>query len=113
MDITAWIEWFLKTLLIALADAKKSLSYILEKTAFWDKHRDSDLNTRQTKVLNKILDKGAENFEGGLNNRKYVAIARTSSATATRDLADLVEKGCIKQVKGTTGKSTRYMIVVK
>jgi len=113
LDITAWIQWFLKTLLIALDDARKSLDYILEKTAFRDLHRDDALNSRQVKVLNKILDKGIENYEGGLNNRKYIAIAKTSSATATRDLKDLLDKGCIKQREGTTGKSTSYSVKIK
>ena len=113
LDITAWIQWFLKTLLIALDDARKSLDYILEKTAFRDLHRDDALNSRQVKVLNKILDKGIENYEGGLNNRKYIAIAKSSSATATRDLKDLLDKGCIKQREGTTGKSTSYSVKIK
>ena len=110
LEITAWIQWFLETLLIALDDARKSLRYILEKTGFWDKHRDDELNSRQVKVLNKILDKGIENYEGGLNNRKYIAITKTSSATATRDLKDLLNKGCIKQIEGTIGKSTSYIV---
>lgn len=112
LDITKWIEWFLHTLIIALEDARESLKYILQKTAFWDEHRDSELNTRQIKVLNKVLDKGIENYEGGLNNRKYVAIAKTSSATATRDLKDLLTRGCIVLKEGTTGKSSSYMVVV-
>ena len=78
-----------------------------------DLHRDDALNSRQVKVLNKILDKGIENYEGGLNNRKYIAIAKTSSATATRDLKDLLDKGCIKQREGTTGKSTSYSVKIK
>ncbi len=113
LDITAWIQWFLETLLTALDDARKSLDHILEKTSFWDKHRNDALNSRQVKVLNKILNKGVENYEGGLNNRKYIAIAKTSSATATRDLKDLLEKGCIKQIEGTTGKSTSYIVKIK
>lgn len=112
LDISSWIEWFLNTLIIALEDAQNSLGYILQKTEFWDKHRDSNLNARQTKVLNKVLDKGIENYEGGLNNRKYVAITKTSTATATRDLKDLVNKGCIRLKEGTTGKSSCYSVVI-
>lgn len=111
IDITLWIEWFLKTLLVSLEDAKKSLDYILQKTAFWDKHKDSNLNSRQIKVINKVLDKGIENYEGGINKRKYIAISKTSSTTATRDLQELLEKGCIKQIEGTTGRSTSYTVV--
>jgi len=112
LDITLWIEWFLKTLLVSLHDAKNSLNYILEKTTFWDKHKDSELNARQTKVLNKILDKGIENYEGGLNKRKYIAVAKTSKTSATKDLKELLEKGCIKQIDGTSGRSTSYEIII-
>ncbi len=112
MDITVWCEWFLNTLYTALCDTKQSLNYILQKTSFWDKHKESNLNARQTKVLNKILDMGVENFEGGLNKRKYVAIAKTTSATASRDMVDLIEKGCITQVEGSTGRGTSYTVML-
>ncbi len=112
LDITVWVEWFLKTLLVSLKDAKSSLNYIFEKTKFWDKHKNSALNARQTKVLNKILDKGVENYEGGLNKRKYVAIAKTSKTTATKDIKELLEKGCIIQIDGTSGRGTSYKVVI-
>jgi|TARA_R110002033_G_scaffold100404_3_gene148804 Fic family protein len=112
LDITLWIIWFLEALYESLCDAKKSLLHIIDKTNFWDKHRDSNLNARQIKVLNKILDKGAENFEGGLNKRKYEAIAKTTSATASRDIKDLIKKGCIKQTLGTKGRNVSYFIEI-
>lgn len=112
MDITVWYKWFLNTLHSALYDTKQSLNYILQKTSFWDKHKESNLNARQTKVLNKILDMGVENFQGGLNKRKYVAMAKTTSSTASRDIAELIEKGCIAQVEGSTGRATSYVVVL-
>ena len=45
----------------------KNIEYLIQKTKFWDKYRSKALNERQIKVLNKILDVGNENFEGGLN----------------------------------------------
>lgn len=112
MDITVWYKWFLNTLHSALYDTKQSLNHILQKTSFWDKHKESNLNARQTKVLNKILDMGVENFQGGLNKRKYVAMAKTTSSTASRDIAELIEKGCIAQVEGSTGRATSYVVVL-
>jgi Fic family protein len=97
-------------LLKSLQEAEIGLQYIKEKTNFWDKYRDKELNSRQIKVLNKILDIGSKNFEGGLTKRKYVAIAKTSTSTATNDLKQLVDLGCIKQTPGTVGKSTSYFI---
>ena len=111
-DITLWCKWFFETLYTALIDAQKSLNYIIDKTKFWDKHRDSNLNARQTKVINKILDRGRENFKGGLSRKKYISIADTTSATASRDIAQLIEKECIHQVKGTQGRNIRYEICI-
>jgi Fic family protein len=112
IDITLWCKWFFETLYIALLEAQQSLTYIVDKTKFWDRHKESHLNARQTKVLNKILDMGSENFMGGLSRKKYTIIADTTTATASRDIAELLKKECIKQVKGTTAKNTRYEIMI-
>lgn len=112
LDITQWIEWFLQTLLCSLSEAKGNLQYILQKTKFWDKHRDTELNSRQIKMINKVLDVGVDNFEGGINKRKYVAITKTSDRTAVRDLNDLIKKGCIQQDSNSKGRNVRYEILV-
>ena len=110
LDITCWMEWFFKTLQHALLDAQKQLNYIVEKTKFWDAHREDELNSRQIKVLNRLLDIGSENFKDDLTKAKYVKIANTAETNASRDISDLLAKGCIKQVEGTTGRGTRYTI---
>ena len=112
LDITTWLKFFLNTLLKSLQEAKIGLQYIQQKTKFWDKHRDKEFNSRQIKVINKILDLGVGNFEGGLTKRKYVAIAKTSTSTATNDLKQLLTWGCIKQKEGTTGRGTSYFVDV-
>ena len=112
IDITVWIEWFLKTLLHALEDAKKSLGYIIDKTKFWDNHCNTGLNAREIKMLNKVLDVGMENFEGGITKRKYIAITKSSPRTAVRDLKELVDFGCIRVDPETKGKNTRYEIMI-
>jgi Fic family protein len=59
--------------------------------------------------LNRLLDTAGEEFAPGLNARKYQALAKVSKATATRDLAELVDKGCLEKLPGG-GRSTRYGI---
>lgn len=113
LDITAWLKFFLQTLQKSLQEAQLGLQYIKEKTNFWDKHRDKELNARQRKVLNKILDLGSKNFEGGLTKKKYVAIAKTSTTTATTDLKQLLDWGCIKQTPGTKGRGTSYFVDIE
>ncbi|HQS67850.1 MAG TPA: DUF4172 domain-containing protein [Sulfuricurvum sp.] len=111
LDITQWCEWFLATLHTALIDTKKKLKYIVQKTMFWDKFRNYELNPRQTKVLNKILDMGVENFQGALSKKKYMIIADATSTTASRDITQLIQIGCIRQVDGTNGRNIRYEIL--
>jgi len=111
-DITPWLEWHLGILKDAMTHALKNIEYLVQKTKFWDTHRQNALNERQIKVLNKILDMGAENFEGGINTKKYISITKVSKATAVRDIAGLLEFGCIKQVEGTQGRNVRYEVNV-
>jgi Fic family protein len=49
----------------------------------------------QDKVLARLFRAGPEGFVGGLSAENYIAITRTSRATATRDLQDLVAKGAL------------------
>ena len=111
LDITLWCEWFLAALESALCDTKKKLAYIVQKTLFWDRYKNAELNARQIKVLNKILDMGAENFLGALSKKKYMSITDTASTTASRDIVQLLELGCIRQIEETKGRNVRYEIV--
>ena len=68
------------------------------------------INTRQEKVLLRMFKAGPNGFEGGLSADNYRTISGATSATATRDLSDLVEKSALRR----TGerKGTRYWIVL-
>lgn len=111
LDITPWCEWFLNTLYKALLETKSKLNHIVLKTKCWDKNRDKNLNARQNKVLNFILDIGIDHFKGNLSKKKYMSIANAASTTASRDLAELLDLGCIKQIEGTAGRNISYEIV--
>jgi Fic family protein len=109
MDITAWIGWFLETVLTAQQNAHKIIEKVVGKSRFWQLHIHTDLNLRQKKVLNRLLDAGKEGFEGGMNARKYASLCDCSRVTASRDLSDLLDKGCIIS-RGAGGRSTGYDI---
>lgn len=109
-DITPWLIWHLNILKNAMQNALLNIEYLIQKTKFWDIHRNQPLNERQIKVLNKIFEVGIDNFEGGLNTKKYMAITKVSKATASRDISELIEFECIKQVDGTAGRNIRYII---
>ncbi|MDC2824841.1 mobile mystery protein B [Rodentibacter pneumotropicus] len=103
-DITIWITWFIQNIIEAINTAQKTLDQVLLKNHYWQKWRDWNLNDRQRKVLNRLLD----GFEGNLTNKKYATLTKVSRDTALRDLTDLVNKQ-ILQVKGG-GRSIYYEI---
>lgn len=103
LDITNWLEWFLNCLLHAIENSEKLLEKVIFKHAFRLKHAKVNLNDRQRKILNLLL----EDFEGVLKTTKWARIAKCSQDTALRDIQDLIEKGIlIKSPQG--GRSTNY-----
>jgi Fic family protein len=109
LDITEWMHWFLITLKHTIEAAFARIDFVLQKARFWQLHSQDGLNAQQIKVLNRLLDEGPDGFEGGLSATKYKSLTKVSKATATRHLADLLEKQCIKKLEGG-GRSTRYDI---
>ena len=106
-DLTSWILYFSKTILEAQVDTLNLVNFIVQKSKFYDKHK-NHLNDRQRKVVSRILQEGLDGFAGGLSASNYITIAKTSSSTATRDLQDLVSKKIFKS-RGAN-KFTRYYL---
>lgn len=109
LDITDWLAWFLEQVADAAAAAEQTVANTLAKARFWLRHQTSAVNERQRKVLNRLLDAGPGGFEGDMNTRKYAGLAKVSRATAYRELADLVAKGCLRPT-GKGGRSSGYEI---
>lgn len=115
LDITAWLTWFLQTLLHSLQQAQARIGRVLAEARFWQQNRQHSLLPEQVRVLNRLLDgdlladdpRGG--FAHGINASQYQAVAGVAKATATRHLADLVGKGCLVKLPGG-GRSTRYAI---
>jgi Fic family protein len=106
LDITNWLEWFLNCLLHAIENSEKLLEKIIFKHYFWLRHSGVNINDRQRKILNMLID----DFEGVLNTTKWAKIGKCSQDTALRDIQDLIEKGIlIKSEQG--GRSTNYEMV--
>lgn len=108
LDITKWVAWFVNIVSIAQEETDMLVGFTVKKMRFFDLYN-SQLNKRQTKVIGKMLEEGPDDFEGGINAKKYMSIARCSKATATRDLQDLRETGIIHPIGGG-GRSTSYAI---
>lgn len=110
MNITPWIQYFVNTVYQAQLDSKKQISFVLQKAKFWHRYKDV-LNSRQEKVIARIFKSGIVGFEGGLSAQKYMKITDCSKATATRDLAELLERGCVARLPGS-GRNTRYELAL-
>lgn len=108
-EITAWIQYFINTVLEAQQMATNQIEFTLAKVHFFDKFA-TTLNSRQEKALNRMFAAGPEGFTGGMSAKKYMAITRTSKATATRDLQQLTAIGAL--VANGQGKSTSYNLPI-
>ncbi len=109
-DITPWQEWFLGCFQRAVVGSQGLINSVLAKARFWQEFSATELNMRQKKVINKLLDAGKGNFEGNLAAKNYRTIAKTTKASASRDLDDLLKKGVLR-LAGGGGRSTRYDLV--
>jgi len=107
IKITDWIIYFAKTVLTAQENTRKRIEFIIEKTKLYDKLK-GIINSRQEKAIERMLREGIGGFKGGLSAKNYRSITSTPSATATRDLNDLVDKGAL--IKIGRLKHTRYYL---
>lgn len=107
LDATAWLLWFGQTILNAQNYSLAMIEHLITKTKLLDRLR-GQINTRQEKALLRIFEAGPEGFLGGLSAKNYCTITETSSATARRDLGDLVKKNALKRTGERRG--TRYWL---
>ncbi len=106
-EITDWLVYFAKSVLAAQNYTQRLIDYLIEKTKLYEKVK-VRLNPRQEKVFERMFREELKGFQGGLSAENYIAITKTSRATATRDLQDMVGIGALRK----TGelKYTRYFL---
>ena len=105
LDITEWLQWFFDCLEKAITRASSIIERTLEKSAYWDKFHDVDINERQRKVINRLWD----GFEGKLTSSKWAKMCSCSQDTALRDINDLISKGMLRN-SGEGGRSANYLL---
>ncbi len=107
LEIDHWMGFFADAILQAQEESMDLLWFLIEKSkmfiAFLGK-----LNEREEKVLLRMFAEGPSGFKGGLSADNYISITKTSRATATRDLTDLVQKGAL--IKTGELRHTRYTL---
>jgi Fic family protein len=103
LDTDEWLEFFGECILSAQDYSINLVDFVIQKYHYMERFR-GKLNSRQEKVVLRMFEEGLEGFKGGLSASNYKSIVKTSDATATRDLTDLVAKGALSktgQLKGT------------
>lgn len=107
LHVDKWVNFFSEIIVQAQADSFNLINFLMSKSKLMTRLR-GEINERQEKVLLRMFAEGLKGFSGGLSAENYIAITKTSRATATRDLVDLVEKGALNR----TGelRHTRYWL---
>jgi Fic family protein len=109
-DINPWVKWFITLLESSVDDTLIKIQSVNIKYKFWNKHINTKLNDRQKKVILKMLSYLPNPFEGGMKVQKYMNITKTIRVTASRDLADLVDKN-VMQSHGK-GRGVYYILSI-
>ena len=108
LKIDDWIEYFAQTILEAQQHSQNLLELVITKSKMF---QNLEINIRQKKVLNRMFAQELiGGFEGGLSADNYLSITKTSRATATRDLQDLLAMKALKKVG--EGRWTRYFLEI-
>ncbi len=92
-DITEWVLWYANTLSVALDEAERVVSTILNKSLFWQKASAVALSQRQKDILNLFLD----GYEAKITSKTWASLGKCSKDTAIRDIQDLVAKGILRE----------------
>lgn len=108
-DIDPWLAWFADIVIEAQARTISRISFLIDKTRMLDRLRGA-INERQEKALLRMFREGPDGFDGGLSAGNYRTITGASLASATRDLADLVEKGAL--IRSGERRYARYRLTV-
>lgn len=103
LDITAWIDWFLRQLRDALLVSLEKTEHVKAKRMFWERYSAVSFNDRQRRIINMLLD----GFKGKLTSSKWYKINHCSQDTANRDINDLILKGILVKTPGN-GRNTAY-----
>lgn len=110
LEVDDWIDLFSGMILQAQQESLAACRWLITKARFFENFR-NQLNTRQEKVLLRLFEVGPDGFEGGLSAANYQNIAKSSPATTTRDLAELVRKSALTRTG--SGRYSRYSLAVE
>lgn len=108
-EISDWLAWFAGVALEAQRRTEARVRFLIDKTKLLDRLR-AQMSKRQEKAILRMLREGPDGFKGGLSSGNYQRITGVSTATSTRDLADLVAKGAL--TRSGARRYTRYQLAI-
>ena len=108
--IDDWLAWFADIALAAQHRTIERVEFLIAKSRLLENLRER-INPRQEKAVIKMFAEGPDGFKGGLSAANYRTITDASSATTTRDLAELVELGALR--KHGELRHTRYFLALE
>ncbi len=107
LDAGLWQTWFARTVIDALGQGRLRLIRHAAQARLF-RALEERLNNRQETALYRLFREEPRGFEGGMSASNYQTITGASSATASRDLSDLVRKGALRRTG--RGRRTRYWL---
>jgi len=107
LTITEWLLWYIDIFTKALQFTEANVGKALSKAGFWEKYKKVEFNSRQIKMLNKLMS----GFDGNLTTAKWAKINKSSQDTALRDINELVSKKVLRK-ESAGSRSTHYTLVL-
>jgi Fic family protein len=108
--IDGWLGWFADITVAAQQRTIERVQFLIAKSRLLDRLR-GQINSRQEKALLRMFAEGPDGFRGGLSAANYRTITEAASATATRDLAELVAMNALR--KEGELRHTRYYLCLQ
>lgn len=106
MDCTPYVSWFIDICTEGMQKVENICSQKIRLSSFMASLDPCEFNSREITMLYKLAS-GA--FKGKLTPEKWCKMTKCTSATATRDLAHLVEKNILLKA-GHYGRSQSYLL---
>ena len=107
LQVDDWLLYFADVVMKAQEKVEELIEFSLQKARLFDAFS-KELNERELKALNRMLEEGPDGFDGGMNAKKYMSLTGASKATATRDLQHLRDLDIFVSEGG--GRSVRYQV---
>lgn len=110
MDISSWIQWYIKALENALEKSLSRVQTFKQKMDYKEKLQNTPLNSRQTTTIYRLLNAYPVEIDETIKTGTYASQNNISKPTSARDLKDMKNKQLLKS-KGR-GRGVYYVLSI-